>query len=223
MYFLREAVARAGEFPWDVRFTEYDFAGKRFLPCVSCHHCRNHDGDCVIGDDFAALRELWVENDAIIYSVSVYHVGIPAQLKAFFDRLGQSLSAYYGVPSGRPLKVIGTLVQGCHLFGGQELTAAAIMQHAVLLGSVPVAGDRPESYIAAAAWTGGDMGKDSFRDMCEGSGERDALISMRAAGSLVRRCVQTAALLKSGATVWADHLKDDPKLRPFLSRLRDRA
>ncbi|MGE5542210.1 MAG: flavodoxin family protein, partial [Bacillota bacterium] len=186
LFFLKEALAGAGDFPWDVRYTEYDLAGKRLLPCTSCHHCRTHDGDCGISDDFAALRQSWVESDVIIYSVPVYHVGVPAQLKAFFDRLGNSLSGYYGVASGRPLKVIGALVQGCHLFGGQELAASTIIHHAVLMGSVPVAGDRPESYIAGAAWTGGDMGRDSLERLC-GEHDRDAEISLRAAASVVRR------------------------------------
>jgi multimeric flavodoxin WrbA len=215
VFLLEQAERGVGEFPWSVRWTRYEFAGKRLSPCSSCHHCRAHGGACPIDDDFAELRRLWTAHDVILYCVAVYHVGIPAQLKAFFDRLGNSLSGYYGVPGARPLKVVGALSQGCHLFGGQELTISAILHHAVLLNCIPVAGDRPESYLGAPAWTGGDMGADALRGLLE-RGHPDAVTSVKAAAGVARRCIEIAALIKAGVETWAPYVRADAKMRPLL-------
>jgi len=47
-----------------------------------------------------------------VYSVPVYDLGIPGQVKFFIDRLGNPINNYCGVPSVRFLKVIGAIAKG---------------------------------------------------------------------------------------------------------------
>ncbi len=118
-----------------------------------CQACAK-DGECIIKDDFQELLEKWIEADVILYSVPVYHMGMPAQLKAFLDRLGNSLFGRYvknfspdAVTLPRSLKVIGSIAQGAHIFSGQEHTITDLINHALIMGCVPVTGDMWEAYI----------------------------------------------------------------------------
>jgi multimeric flavodoxin WrbA len=90
-YLLERSLEAAEQAAPDrVRSELYSLAGKQIAPCISCFRCRDL-GDCAIADDFQDLRDKWAEADAIIYSVPVYHMGIPGQLKCFIDRLGNTL------------------------------------------------------------------------------------------------------------------------------------
>jgi multimeric flavodoxin WrbA len=175
-------------------------------------------GDCAREDDFQELRDKWAEADAILYSVPVYHIGIPGQLKCFIDRLGNTLYFYYGGQVSRNLKSVGIVAQGSHLFAGQEHVITTLIDHAVLLSCVPVAGDPWPSYLGAAGWTRNEMRKDSLRRLHE-AGEEDALVSVAAAESLGKRVVQMALLLKAGGEASRDMLQDDGSYEAFLTRL----
>jgi len=86
-YLLTIACRAAEEATQDVETEIYTFEKKNFAPCVHCYGCRE-DGQCVIRDDFQSLAEKWFAADVILYSVPVYHMSIPGQLKCFLDRLG---------------------------------------------------------------------------------------------------------------------------------------
>ncbi|MDD4835185.1 MAG: molybdopterin-dependent oxidoreductase, partial [Lutispora sp.] len=104
--------------------------GKKMGSCISCFKCGENKGLCILEDDFEDLRQLWIESDVIIYSTPVYHLSVPAQLKCFIDRLGNSFYGHYKVASVRHMKTIGVLCQGMHFFGGQELATSYLIQHA---------------------------------------------------------------------------------------------
>lgn len=195
----------------------FSMAGKQIGPCISCFRCAEA-GDCTTEDDFHELRDKWAEADAIVYSVPVYHIGIPGQLKCFIDRLGNTLYFYYGGQVSRSLKSVGVVVQGSHLFAGQEQVITTLINHAVLLSCVPVAGDPWPSYLGAAGWTRNEMRKDSMRRLYE-EGEADALITVAAAESLGKRVVQMALLLKAGGEASRDLLQEDGSYDAFLGRL----
>ena len=195
----------------------YSFAGKEIGPCISCFRCEEL-GDCAIEDDFQKLRDAWMAADAIIYSVPVYHMGIPGQLKCFIDRLGNTLCVEEGGGSTKLLKAVGVAVQGDCIFSGQEQVMTALINHAVLMGCIPVAGDPWQSYLGAAGWTRNELGKDSLRRLYE-SGEEDAQISVAAAESLGKRVVEMALLLKAGGAACRDMLATDGAYDAFLGRL----
>jgi len=220
-YLLERALAEAKEAaPEAVESELYSLAGKDIAPCISCFRC-SELGDCAIEDDFQDLRDRWVAADAIIYSVPVYHMGIPGQLKCFIDRLGNSLEDYGGVAS-KDLKTVGVVVQGADIFAGQEQVMVYLINHAVCMSCLPVAGDPYESYIGAAGWTRNSLRKDSLRRL-QSEGEGDAQIAVAAAESLGKRVVQVALILKAGGAVCRDMLTRDGAYGPFLSRLGDEA
>lgn len=195
----------------------YLIKGKKFGPCIGCFKCgeESHLGECAINDDFQELRDLWLRADVILYSVPVYHMNIPGQLKCFIDRLGNTINKYYNLPSPRFLKVIGALSQGMHFSGGQELTMSFLIHHAVLKNCIPVSGDGWESYIGASGWTQCQRETNSIRAKFE-EGDSDAMLAVRASRSLGKRATELAFILKTGANHLKEILSNDPAYNPFL-------
>ena len=207
--------------PGRIRISEYSFKGKKFGPCVGCFKCaeEKHLGECVIKkDDFQSLRDLWLDSHVIIYSVPVYHVGIPGQLKCFIDRLGNTINRYYRLTSPRFLKVIGAIAQGTHFAAGQELAVNFLIQHAVLKNCLPVSGDGWESYLGACGWTRTERGVDALEKLYE-KGDADALVAVKGARSLGRRAVELAMILKAGGGQLKEFLSQDPSYSPFIQKI----
>lgn len=194
-------------------------AGLTLQPCTSCYRCGKRQGECYIDDDFAYLRDKWAASDAIIYSVPVYHLGIPGQLKCFIDRLGNSLWSYFGGVVAKSLRVIGVVTQGAHLFAGQEQVATQLIHHTLVMGGIPVTGDPWESYIAAAGWTRCGNRKNALPRLVE-QGDEDALIAVRAARSLGRRVAQMTLLVRAGGSELYDELAADGGYSIFLERIQ---
>lgn len=224
-YLLKEALEGAKEVDLGVVETEaYSIAGKQFLPCIACLACAEL-GYCVRGklDDFDELRDKWLRADAVIISAPVYHMGIPGQLKCFFDRLGSSLCCMYlfklKVPLPKHLKVYGAIAQGMHLFSGQEHTMTQTLNHALWMGNVVISADFWESYIGVGGWTENKIEKDSLRKLCEAH-SFDAETSIKACRSLGRRVAELALILKAGASQFTDYLKRDPVYGPFVQRIK---
>jgi len=218
-YLLDLAVEEAQKAAGDRMQVEViSLAGLKIGPCVSCYTCGKRNGECSIQDDFAALRDKWAAADAIIYSIPVYHLGIPGQLKCFIDRLGNSLWSYYGGVVAKSLRVIGIIVQGAHIFAGQEQAATQLIHHALVMGGIPVTGDPWESYISAAGWTRCGDGKNSLRKLVE-QGDEDALVTVRAARSLGRRVAQMTLLVRAGGEALYPELAADGGYSIFLERL----
>ena len=197
-------------------------AGMEIGPCRSCYSCAKRGGECFIKDDFASLRDKWAVADAIVYSVPVYHLGLPGQLKCFIDRLGNSLWSYHGGVVAKSLWVMGVVTQGAHLFAGQEQVATQLIHHALVMGGIPVTGDPWESYTAAAGWTRCSDRKDSLRRLVA-EGDDDAQITVRAARSLGKRVAQMALLVQAGGEALYQELAEDGGYSIFLKRLRAKA
>ncbi|GFN24266.1 flavodoxin family protein [Thermanaeromonas sp. C210] len=225
-YLLEKALEAAQQVaPGEVATELYSIRGKKFAPCIGCSRCGEKQGECIFQDDFQELREKWLEADAIIYSVPVYHMGIPAQLKAFIDRLGNSLfGRYAGLFEGeatlpKSMKVVGAIAQGCHLFSGQEHTITDLINHALVMGCVPVTGDMWEAYIGAAAWTYNEGGRNVLESK-ENAGSLDMRVALRGAATIGRRAAELAMIIKAGGQALSERLKQDPIYRPFLDRLQ---
>lgn len=217
-FILNEVLKCIPELSIPVEVKTYSFKGKNIKPCISCLRCYKNGGQCIIKDDFEELRQTWISSDAIIYSVPVYVVNIPGQLKCFIDRLHNSFIHYYDVPSMRHLKTIGFIAQGACIYGGQELAMLSIIQHAVLINSIPVAPDG--SYIGSGGWTGLSQDSDAFKDKIK-AGVEDTEITITTGRSIVHRAVELAAILKYGAIELQGILEKDPRYKPYLTRINE--
>lgn len=207
--------------------TAYSVRGKKFAPCVACGKCGENGGECIIKDDFQELRDLWMAADVIIYSVPVYHMGIPGQLKCFIDRLGNSTFGKYChlyEPGKEKLpklmKVIGSIAQGIHICSGQEHTITDLINHTLLMQCIPVTGDMWESYIGGGGWTSNDGDRNALEKQV-GENGYDALAALRSAQDIGKRAAEIAMILKEGARVRKAVLESDPSYKPFVSRLED--
>ncbi len=211
--------------PASIECLKYSFRGKKFAPCLSCFRCGERGGECVIKDDFQEARDLWLRADAVIYSVPVYHMGLPGQLKCFIDRLGNSLFGRYrhlfppGVDSlPRHLKVIAGIAQGVHLCSGQEHALTDIVNHALLMQCLPVAGDMWEAYIGAAGWTANDIDRSALARQFREDRE-NARILVKAANDIGRRVAETALVLRAGVLASRDLLSANSTYLPLLQRV----
>jgi len=226
-FLLEKAMKGAkGVNPRTVEIETYSIKGKTFHPCIACCYCAKHEGECVHKDDFEDLRKRWMEADAIIYSVPVYHMSIPGQLKCFIDRLGNSMFGAFvsHFPPGQEtlpkwFKVIGSIAQGIHIFSGQEHTITDLINHALIMQSIPVPGDLWESYIGVGGWTSNRIETDGLKKLAQ-AGEMDAEAAVRASETIGRRVVETAMIIKSGLLACQGMLKEDPIYQPLLSHLR---
>lgn len=225
-FLLEQSLEAAKSVCNEVEVEYYSIRGKKIGGCVMCQTCEK-DGQCIIKDDFQELQEKWITADVIIYSVPVYHMGIPAQLKAFIDRLGNSLFGRYvnnfspdAVTLPKSLKVIGAIAQGSHLFSGQEHAITDIINHALIMGCVPVTGDMWQSYIGAGGWTHNENGKDSIKKQFE-EGKNDAVVAVTASRTLAKRAVEMAMILRSGGLVKQDYFSKDPVYKPFIDRVNE--
>lgn len=198
-FLLDHALAGAKEAsPHEVEVEKYCIVGKKFAPCLSCFRCVDLKGECVQKDSFQELRDKWVAADVVIYSIPVYHMTIPGQLRCFIDRLGNSQYCYHNMAVPRRLRIIGAVAQGIHIFSGQEHAITDIINHAMLMGCLPATGDQWECYIGAGGWTFNETDKDAIKKHYE-QGDLDAQVSVRAATSVGRRCAELALLLLEGA------------------------
>ena len=64
-----------------------DLAQKNIRPCTGCYACwKGGRGACVQKDDMAALLPAYASADLVLIATPVYHFGMTALLKAFFER-----------------------------------------------------------------------------------------------------------------------------------------
>ncbi|MBI4318836.1 MAG: flavodoxin family protein [Chloroflexi bacterium] len=219
-FLLRQALDAAEAVAPDVQTELYTISGRKFAPCDACFVCKRLGGECQQEDDFQELRDKWVEADVIIYSVPVYHMGLPGGLKCFIDRLGNSQFAGHGLTLPIRLKTVGAIAQGGQLFCGQERAMIDIILHAIVMGCVPVAGDKDYNYLGAGGWSFGKSDKASVRKHFD-EGNEIAELMVSAARSTARRCVELALIVLAGARQRSDILGSDTRYEPVVKRLAD--
>ena len=229
-YLLEEAlkaVVQTGK-DWnrDISTEYYSIRGKKFGGCIACGACQK-DGSCVIKDDFQELAEKFMEADVVIYSIPVYHMGMPAQLKAFIDRLGNSMFGRCKklFPDAelkfapRNMKTITCIAQGVHAFSGQEHTMTQIMNHSMLMGSLYITGDKWESYIGAGGWTSNDISCSALEKQ-NAEGLYDAKVALNSVRSTARRATEVAIILREGARICKTDMERENVYLPLLSRIQ---
>ncbi len=224
-YLLQQSLESAKSVrPESIKTVSYSFRGKNMKPCIACGRCAEK-GECIHKDDFVELNDLWLGADVIIYSVPVYHMSIPGQVKCFIDRLGNSMFGRYKhlFPDGEDctpklLKVIGSIAQGIHLFSGQEHTITDLINHALLMQSIPVTGDMWQSYIGAGGWTSNVLDRHALQQQYEDN-QYDAVVAVDAARVVGKRAVEIGLMVRAGILACKDELVKDPAYKPLLDRL----
>lgn len=227
-YFLLEnALDFASEYkavPADIK--RFHLGKKPLAPCDACMAHKTLNGECRINDTFQEMRDLWIEADVILYAYPVYHMGIPAQLKCFIDRLGNSLGYYFQekepksfhIP--RLMKAMGFITQGAHLYGGQDLALNYMLNHALLMRCIPISGDLPDSYIGSGGWTGGQVDRNSLKELYDQK-DRDAQITVDSARKVMQRALETAAVIREGLIARSKTLGRDKNYQFVLQKLKN--
>lgn len=226
--FLLEQAMKAAEevAPGKIDRMYFTVRGKNIGPCIACSRCiEKLEGECSIKDDFQELRDMWLAADIVIYSVPVYHMSIPAQLKCFIDRLGNSNFGRYlkYFPEGEEklpkfLKAIGAISQGLHIHSGQEHTLTDLINHALIMQCVPVTGDLWHSYIGCGGWTSGNGDRDALEKQFNDH-HFDAEIAVKSARDVGKRAAEIAIIIRSGVAASSEMLKRDPVYSILLNRL----
>jgi multimeric flavodoxin WrbA len=219
-HFLLEVALEAAKAtaPEMVETELYSISGKVYKPCDSCNQCHDKLGYCrQMDDDFGELRDKWFNADAIIYSVPVYHMGIPGQFKIFLDRLGNSVVESF---DSRPLKVIGAIAQGSGISTGQEQAIVFLNNSTTMMGCIPVGSEWPAGYLGAGGWTRVRVDKNALRDLYEEKDE-DAVFTVDAIKVQAKFIVQLAMIIKAGGEQLRGMLQEDGGYDYFLKRLDD--
>ena len=195
---VQEALAGAAEVS-GVETQFFSFHRRHFRPCLGkCwKYCASH-GNCCFEDDFQEFFELWLAADGVLFGVPVYHMSVPAQVKAAIDRLGNVLASYFGDDLPRFSKVCAALAQGLDAFGGQELTLQYLLTHFVLMNCLALSGDLLQSYIGAAGIAPG-VELDAIR-----RNER----ALAVARNVGRRVAEMSHVVKAGLAALGDELPE---------------
>ena len=209
----------------NVETSTYTLRGKKFSPCVDCGGCAK--GTCILKDDFNELHQLWMEADVILYSVPVYHFGMPGQLKCFFDRLGNTMAGRYAslYEPGQEtfpklLKVAGNIVHGDHMCSGQETTLMSLVAHEVLMQSIPVTGDMWQSYLGSGGWTQNHPFTSALSEQFE-RGDFTASTMVKSAQDVGLRCYEMAVIVKNGlANTKEEFMTESPTYQVAQERCR---
>lgn len=65
--------------------------------CMACEHCFSHEGACCQQDDMQKLYPLLHEADVLVYATPMYFYNLPAQLRAFQDRMFCGIAKPFGI------------------------------------------------------------------------------------------------------------------------------
>jgi multimeric flavodoxin WrbA len=136
----------------------YQLAGKKVHHCISCYKCLE-TGECVFKDDLQEFIQIYLLADGIIWGAPVYHMSVPASMKALLDRLGNLVLCHYlhqGEIMPRFSKACGAVTTGGHRYGGQDLVLSFLVNSCIMENNIAVSGDSlMGSYIGAGAFSGG--------------------------------------------------------------------
>lgn len=186
-----------------IKTTLYQLAGKKVNYCISCYKCLEK-GECVFDDDLKDFLQQYFGADGVIWGAPVYHMSVPASMKALLDRLSNLIISHYlwkGESVPRFSKVCGVVTNGAHRYGGQELALSFLTGSSLMLNSVVVSGDTLLGcYMGAAAHSGQGMepfAKDNILNDAEG---------LLCAENLGKRIAEMAKIVKAGMSALKQEL-----------------
>jgi multimeric flavodoxin WrbA len=121
----------------------YEMAGKNIHHCIGCHKCLD-TGECTFKDDFQIFIKKYLDADGVLLGSPVYHMAVPASMKAALDRLANVIICN-SVMQGKNMpifnKVCGVLTGGLARFGGQEMTLNFLINSSLLMNGIVVSGN----------------------------------------------------------------------------------
>jgi multimeric flavodoxin WrbA len=175
----------------------YEMAGKKIHHCIGCLRCLK-TGACAFKDDFQDFITRYMDADGVIWGSPVYHMAVPASMKAAIDRLGNSFINNFmkrGEEVPRLSKVCGVLTIGDSRYGGQDLVLSFLVNSSLLMNGVVVSGDTLlGNYIGATGWTGGPgrgISKDAVLKDEEG---------MKCVANLGKRVAEMTRIVRAGVS-----------------------
>lgn len=89
------------------KVTQFDAAQRNVGGCTACHECWSTGTPCIIDDDFNLLEPVLERADTLVQIMPLYFYGIPAQIKAVFDKFNA-----YEYNCTKPLKIEDSLLIG---------------------------------------------------------------------------------------------------------------
>jgi multimeric flavodoxin WrbA len=191
----------------------YDMGGKEFHHCTGCFSCLK-TGICKYKDSFQEFADTYMESDGIIWGSPIYHMSIPASMKAALDRLGNSIVSYFlrkGEDFPRFNKVCGVLTVGATRYGGQDLVNNFMILSSLVMNGVVVSGDTIlGNYIGAAAYTGSPGCVELYPTVEEQMLHKDASLKdtegVTCAINLGKRVAEMTKIVKAGLSAVKDEL-----------------
>lgn len=183
----------------------YEMAGKKFHPCMGCWVCIDK-GECTYKDDFQDFARRYLEADGVIWGSPVYHMSVPASMKAAIDRLGNAVIMNFlrqGREMPRFAKVCGALTIGATRYGGQDMVMSFLVNSSLLMNGIVVSGDTIlGDYIGATGYLGGTSpeelrSKDAVLRDAEG---------MSCVLNLGKRVAETTRIVKAGLLALREEL-----------------
>ncbi|MBI5118238.1 flavodoxin family protein [Candidatus Poribacteria bacterium] len=184
----------------------YELAGKKLNYCIACYKCLEK-GECVFDDAVNEFIPKFLAADGLIWGAPVYHMSVPANMKALLDRVGNLMLSHFlwkGEMMPRFNKVCGVLTNGGHRNGGQDLVLSFLGGSCIMLNGILISGETVMgSYIGASAWTGKGMdlsGKDNILEDNEG---------LMCAESVGKRVAEVASIVKAGMVALGDKLPSE--------------
>ncbi|HHY95292.1 MAG TPA: flavodoxin family protein [Firmicutes bacterium] len=183
----------------------YEMAGKDFHHCIACFRCLE-TGDCVFQDDLQGFVKKYLEADGVIWGAPVYHMAVPASMKAAIDRFGHCVICKYvtmGKEFPRFSKVCGVLTIGATRYGGQDMVMSFLVNSSLLMNGVVVSGDTiMGNYIGASGYTGGAS--------AEQMTSKDVVLQdeegLRCVTNLGKRVAEMTRIVKAGMLALRDEL-----------------
>jgi multimeric flavodoxin WrbA len=184
----------------------YQLAGKKVHHCIGCYKCLEK-GECVFQDDLTEFLQIYMQADGVIWGSPVYHMSVPASMKALLDRMGNLILCHYlhkGEMTPRFTKVCGVVTTGGHRYGGQDLVLSFLIGSCLMANNVVVSGETlMGSYLGAASFSGGGFeafAKDNVLNDHEG---------LMCSESVGRRVAETSAIIQAGKEALGDQLPDE--------------
>ena len=95
---------------------------------------------------------------------------------------------------------MGIISQGMHIFSGQEHAITELVNHALITGCLPIAGNLWEGYIGASGWTEMLRDKDAIKKL-EEQGTISSRAAVAACRSLGHNVAQLALIVQAGKEI----------------------
>ena len=190
----------------------YQMAGKKIHHCTACFKCFQ-TGACAFKDDLQDFMRRYLEADGILMGAPVYHMAVPASMKAALDRLANCIISS-SVMQGKNMpmfnKICGLLTVGAAHYGGQETTLSFLVNSSLIMNGIVVAGNTIQGdYIGV----GSQLPVPEELSKAERLNKKDLILGdekgLTLAVDLGKRVAEITRVVRAGMSALAEELPDD--------------